>query len=99
VAAAMAVIASDYLVLRGPLLLFKTTLLFQQLADQIGISFLEASAKNAINVEEVFMTMTAEIKSRKEVSTMVNPKQTVKINKSTPVGSKPDKGGGCTCLH
>eukprot|EP00049_Salpingoeca_infusionum_P009436 m.157886 g.157886 ORF g.157886 m.157886 type:complete len:217 (+) comp14336_c0_seq1:3754-4404(+) len=33
-------------------------------ADGMGIPFLETSAKNATNVEQAFMTMAAEIKSR-----------------------------------
>ncbi|KAJ9190295.1 hypothetical protein P3X46_001514 [Hevea brasiliensis] len=33
-------------------------------ADEIGIPFLEASAKNATNVEDAFMTMSADIKKR-----------------------------------
>ncbi|KAD6453425.1 hypothetical protein E3N88_08130 [Mikania micrantha] len=33
-------------------------------ADEIGIPFLETSAKNSTNVEEAFMAMTAEIKNR-----------------------------------
>ena len=33
-------------------------------ADEIGIPFLETSAKNATNVEQAFMTMAAEIKQR-----------------------------------
>lgn len=33
-------------------------------ADEIGIPFLETSAKNATNVGEAFMTMAAEIKKR-----------------------------------
>nr|QKY15279.1 GTP-binding protein (YPTC1) [Polytomella parva] len=33
-------------------------------ADEIGIPFLETSAKNATNVEQAFMTMAAEIKDR-----------------------------------
>ena len=36
----------------------------QAFADEIGIPFLETSAKNATNVEQAFMTMAAEIKSR-----------------------------------
>jgi hypothetical protein len=36
----------------------------QAFADEIGIPFLETSAKNAINVEQAFMTMAAEIKNR-----------------------------------
>lgn len=33
-------------------------------ADELGIKFLETSAKNATNVEEAFMTMAQEIKNR-----------------------------------
>lgn len=33
-------------------------------ADEVGIPFLETSAKSAINVEQAFMTMAAEIKRR-----------------------------------
>ena len=36
----------------------------QQYAAQLGIPFLETSAKNATNVQQAFMTMAAEIKSR-----------------------------------
>jgi Ras-related protein Rab-1A len=38
--------------------------LLQAFADEIGIPFLETSAKNATNVEQAFMTMAAEIKNR-----------------------------------
>ncbi|KAL6440103.1 hypothetical protein ACFW04_003016 [Cataglyphis niger] len=36
----------------------------KEYADQLGIPFLETSAKNAMNVEQAFMTMAAEIKLR-----------------------------------
>ena len=36
----------------------------QAFADEIGIPFLETSAKNATNVEQAFMTMAGEIKNR-----------------------------------
>lgn len=36
----------------------------QAFADEIGIPFLETSAKNATNVEKAFLTMAAEIKNR-----------------------------------
>lgn len=35
-------------------------------ADEIGIPFMETSAKSATNVEEAFMAMAAEIKNRYE---------------------------------
>ena len=36
----------------------------QAFADEIGIPYIETSAKNATNVEEAFMTMAGEIKNR-----------------------------------
>lgn len=33
-------------------------------ADEIGIPFMETSAKNATNVEQAFMAMSADIKNR-----------------------------------
>lgn len=36
----------------------------QTFADEIGIPFLETSAKDAINVEQAFMAMSADIKTR-----------------------------------
>jgi len=36
----------------------------QAFADEIGIPFMETSAKNATNVEQAFMAMTAAIKNR-----------------------------------
>lgn len=44
----------------------------QAFADEIGIPFLETSAKNATNVEQAFMTMAAEIKNR-YLSQLVSP--------------------------
>lgn len=40
------------------------SLVLQEYANQLGIPFLETSAKNATNVEQAFMTMAAEIKNR-----------------------------------
>lgn len=40
----------------------------QAFADELGIPFLETSAKNATNVEEAFMAMTAAIKTRLELN-------------------------------
>lgn len=33
-------------------------------ADEIGIPFMETSAKDSMNVEQAFMAMTADIKNR-----------------------------------
>lgn len=41
-----------------------TFCLCQAFADEIGIPFMETSAKNATNVEQAFMAMAAEIKNR-----------------------------------
>lgn len=43
--------------------------IFQAFADEIGIPFMETSAKNANNVEQAFMAMAAEIKNRYGIST------------------------------
>ena len=37
---------------------------FQEFADQIGIPFMETSAKDATNVEDAFMAMSTAIKNR-----------------------------------
>lgn len=36
----------------------------KEFAEQLGIPFLETSAKNSTNVEQAFLTMAAEIKNR-----------------------------------
>ena len=40
----------------------------QELADHFNIKFMETSAKNSQNVEEAFLLMTKEIKSRVVIS-------------------------------
>jgi len=51
-------------------------------ADEIGIPFLEASAKDSINVEQAFMTMSADIKNRmaSQPGIGVNKPRTVRIS-------------------
>ena len=41
----------------------------KQLAESLGIPFMETSAKNSLNVEQSFLKMATEIKSRVAVST------------------------------
>jgi Ras-related protein Rab-1A len=36
----------------------------QAFADSLGIPFIETSAKESLNVEEAFLTMSSEIKKR-----------------------------------
>ncbi|KAH8028618.1 hypothetical protein HPB51_017836 [Rhipicephalus microplus] len=70
-------------------------LIAQEFADQLGIPFLETSAKNATNVEQAFMTMAAEIKNRMgPPTTEANLRAgDGKINPGTPV--QPRSSGCC----
>ena len=43
----------------------------REYADHLGIPYLETSAKNNTNVDQVFMTMAAEIKHRIEAPALV----------------------------
>lgn len=46
-------------------------LILKAFADEIGIPFMETSAKNATNVEQAFMAMSADIKNRFAFSVLV----------------------------
>ncbi|XP_024123213.1 ras-related protein ORAB-1 isoform X1 [Oryzias melastigma] len=65
----------------------------KEFADNLGIPFLETSAKSATNVEQAFMTMAAEIKKRMGpgATAGAGEKSNVKIQ-SKPVNPSP---GGC----
>uniref|UniRef100_A0A0K8SQM5 Ras-related protein Rab-1A n=1 Tax=Lygus hesperus TaxID=30085 RepID=A0A0K8SQM5_LYGHE len=65
----------------------------KEFADHLKIPFIETSAKSAANVEQAFMTMAAEIRSRvgPSASSGDNPNK-LKINESTPVASS---NSGC----
>merc|ERR1719361_1199851 len=66
----------------------------KEYADQLGIPFLETSAKDATNVEQAFMTMAAEIKKRVGPPAPSGPQAgKVNIESSTPVNA--NKGGCC----
>merc|ERR1712036_34651 len=65
----------------------------KEYADQLGIPFLETSAKNATNVEQAFMTMAAEIKNRVGPPAPSGPTGQVKIESSTTITAK--SGSGC----
>eukprot|EP01115_Flamella_aegyptia_P000962 TRINITY_DN114_c0_g1_i4.p1 TRINITY_DN114_c0_g1~~TRINITY_DN114_c0_g1_i4.p1 ORF type:complete len:203 (+),score=86.15 TRINITY_DN114_c0_g1_i4:82-690(+) len=65
----------------------------KEFADGLGIPFLETSAKNATNVEQAFLTMAAEIKTR-----MANTSTAGAAKPSITVGSGQQvkqEGGGC----
>jgi len=65
----------------------------KEYADQLGVPFLETSAKNATNVEQAFMTMAAEIKNRMGPERASEPQRpTVRVNATQPVKQS---GGGC----
>lgn len=65
----------------------------QEFADNLGIPFLETSAKSSTNVEQAFMTMAAEIKKRMGpgATAGASEKSNVKIQ-SKPVNTS---SGGC----
>ncbi|KAI0807142.1 GTP-binding protein ypt1 [Fomes fomentarius] len=66
----------------------------KEFADQLGIPFLETSAKNATNVEQAFLTMAKQIKDRMG-STTAAP-GTGKSSTITPGQSvQQQQGGGC----
>lgn len=66
----------------------------KEYAEQLGLPFLETSAKNATNVEQAFMTMAAEIKGRVgPPSSAADTANKVKIDQGKPV--EPGKSGCC----
>merc|ERR1712232_757148 len=65
----------------------------KELADSLGIQFMETSAKNAHNVEQSFQTMAKEIKQRVAAQPQARPGgNTVRPGEGRPVGQQ---GGGC----
>uniref|UniRef100_A0A7S1TN65 Uncharacterized protein n=1 Tax=Erythrolobus australicus TaxID=1077150 RepID=A0A7S1TN65_9RHOD len=64
----------------------------QELADALGMKFLETSAKTSENVEQAFITMTREIMASMTTGPMQGKQNTVPISSSdAEVGG----GGGC----
>ncbi|GAB2292493.1 Ras- protein RABD2a [Dionaea muscipula] len=57
-------------------------------ADEIGVPFLETSAKNASNVEQAFMTMAAEIKKRVASQPTASARPTTVPIRGQPVAQK-----------
>ena len=71
------------------------TAVAKEFADQLGIPFLETSAKSAANVEQAFVTMAAEIKARMAqtpAATKVGAAGSLKLE-----GQKVATGGGGGC--
>ncbi|GAA5939606.1 Rab family GTPase YPT1 [Sporobolomyces koalae] len=65
----------------------------KEFADQIGVSILETSAKNATNVEQAFLTMAKQIKDRTAATQPTGSKPAVELGKGSAVGQQ--AGGGC----
>ena len=66
----------------------------KEMADHLGIPFLETSAKNATNVEQAFMAMAAEIKNRMQtVPNTPGIGGTAAVNINKPATTQ--KGGCC----
>jgi len=66
----------------------------KEYADQLGIPFLETSAKSAMNVEQAFMTMATEIKNRVgPPSSAADSGKNVKIDQGKPIET--NKTGCC----
>lgn len=72
----------------------------KEFADQLGIPFLETSAKNATHVEEAFTTMTREIKNGLPSEKKDGGSTAIDLGKGdNKMGKKPQKQGGfCTML-
>lgn len=68
----------------------------KELADSLGIPFMETSAKTSINVEQSFLRMASEIKSRVAVTTSKPTNPTAKGQQlSTGKAISAKKGQGC----
>eukprot|EP00158_Paraphelidium_tribonemae_P002551 Partr_v1_DN25460_c0_g1_i5_m53727 putative member RAS oncogene family len=63
-------------------------------ADQLGIPFLETSAKNATNVEQAFLTMAKQIKDRMGTSNVQAPSGP-KITPGAGTAVSGNSQGGC----
>ncbi|CAO2829898.1 ras-related protein RABD1-like [Amaranthus tricolor] len=64
----------------------------QALADELGIPFLETSAKDAINVEQAFLTMAGEIKKK-----VGNQPTAKKSTGSVPIRGQPIQQKSSCC--
>ena len=67
----------------------------KELADSLGIPFMETSAKTSTNVEQSFLRMASEIKSRVTVTTSKPPQSqgtTTKLNSGKVINQKKNQG-------
>ena len=68
-------------------------------ADQLGIKFIETSAKNSVNVDDAFFTMANEIKARVQIDNPTSDKgvKSKDDRKQLGGGKKVQSGGGGCC--
>ncbi|KAI9836084.1 MAG: GTPase Ypt2 [Sarea resinae] len=66
----------------------------QRLADELGIPFMEVSAKSNINVEEAFYSLAADIKKR-IMDTAKSDQATSNVNVADQSGGSSGMGGKC----
>jgi GTPase SAR1 family protein len=70
----------------------------KELADNLGVKFIETSAKSANNVDKAFFTLANEIKSRvpkNEDHPSEARKEKAGKLRSDPIGKDKAKSGGC----
>ena len=67
----------------------------KEFAAQYGMKFFETSAKNSINVNESFITMTKEIMKNASKKTTSAPKKDNVVVSSAPGGQTIKSGKGC----
>ena len=66
----------------------------KEFADQLGIPFLETSAKNSTNVEDAFLTMTREIKNGLPTEKKEGAGGPIDLGKDSKNAGKGKKSGG-----
>ena len=69
----------------------------QQLADELGIPFLEVSAKSNINVEKAFYSLAADIKKRMIDTARSDQNTSQSVNVTEPSSSGPGSLGSKCC--
>lgn len=69
----------------------------QQLADELGIPFMEVSAKSNINVEKAFYSLAADIKKRIIDTSKSDPATSQGVNVSEQNNSISSAMGGKCC--
>lgn len=66
----------------------------QQLADELGIPFLEVSAKNNINIEKAFYSLASDIKKGMDTS-KTDPGSSLGLHVDQGSGQNASAGGKC----